>query len=561
MDMEKLKALEPFFDGWTLDSVIDQNETTTLYRVMKVSSDGSVAFRHLSVEKVVAPPPRSDGDNPEDVKLKLLELDIMQKMKNCERVLSYYDSRAVYDGDGEYAVISLRESAKPMSDEYDLHDLPTSSALKAVLAACDAVAQFRSMGITHENINLENIFVDALGEFKLGSFVNVELGDDCKAPEEHTPAADISQSDVYRLGMLLFKTLNKNRAPFLPEYPTAVTEENLSNALQRRLGGEVPSAPEYAPTGTDKIIKKACAFRPSDRYQNLSSMKRDIEAVLREIDPTYMTKQTTVTGYAFGQSVPKAQREQEDDDDDEIVIKDDAPGGYGFDGNDYYDNSKEESGKIIKGLIAAIVVVAVLSAVFIAYAFLGKSEPVTTQPSTTLPTTTAPTTTQPTTTEPTTQPTTTQPSTTEATAPTVPPETTTKPAVATTHITTEPSTTTTSAPKPEYVSAENPKFELIENDGAVEEILVFADAVFGEKVAADGEALLYTYDESGTIIKTQPVSVECYYDLDHAGMTICDIIIPSDVEVDTDTYTYELFFPKDLIQGTDSKNEAFAVEF
>ncbi len=557
MDIEKLKSLEPFFDGWTIESTVDKNEKATLYRVMKVSSDGSVGFRHLNVETVIAPPPRSDGDFPEDIKLKLLELDIMQKMKNCERVVSYYDSRAVYNSDGEYAIISLRECVKPLSDEYDLNDLPTATALKAVLSACDAVAQFRSMGITHENISLENIFITSLGEFKLGSFAATSVGEECKAPEEYSPDADISQSDMYKLGMLLFKALNKNRAPFLPQYPTEVTQENLSNALQRRLGGEVPSAPENSPTGTEKIIKKACAFKPKDRYQNLSSIKRDIEAVLSEIDPTYKPKPTTTTGYAFGQSVPKTQREQEDDDDGEIVIKDDAPGGYGFE-NDYYDDAKDDSGKIIKGLIVAIVAVAVLSLAFIAYGFLGKSEPVTTEPitSTTAPTTTQPTTTQPTTTEPTT----TQPTTTEPTAPTVPTETTTKPEVSTTVITTE-ATTTTSAPVPEYVSVDNPKFELIENEGTVEEVIVFANAVFGTKVRSDGEALLYTYDESGTIIKTQPVSVECYYDLDHAGMTICDIVIPSDVEINTDEYTYEMYFPKDLIQGTDSKNEAFSVEF
>lgn len=558
MDKEKLSALEPLFDGWSLDKIIDQNESVTFYRVMKVAPDGNVSFRQLSVEDVTAPPPRGDGEFPEEIKLKLLEIEIMQKMKNCDRVVGYYDSRAVYNGNGEYAVLSLREDVKAMNSEYDLSCLPLSSALRAVVCACDAVAQFRSMGITHENISLENIFVDSSGEFKLGSFVAAGNRDDCMAPEEYSRDADISQADIYSLGMLLYKVLNKNRAPFLPEHPIEVTEENLSNARQRRLGGEVPTAPENAPEGTEKIIKKACALKPADRYQNLGSIKRDIEAVLSRVDPTYTSTQATVTGYAFGQAVPKSQREAEDED-GEIIIRDDAPGGYGYDGTGYYDNSKEDTGKIIRGLIVAILAVTVISLIFIGYTFLG-GEPETTAPTTTAPTTTEPTTTQPTTTEPTTtEPTTTEPTTTEPTAPTVPTETTTKPEVSTSLVTTT-KPTTTAAKKPEYITVENPKFELIEDNGRVDEILVFANATFGAKVTADADALLYTYDESGTIIRTQAISVDCYYDIDHPGMTICDMVVPSDIDIDTDSYTYELYIPKDLIVGTDSKNAAFSVE-
>ena len=560
MDREKLRALEPFFDGWHLDNIIDQRENCTLYRVMKASHDGSVSFRHMTVTVVKAAPPHSDGDLPDEVQIQLLPLEIMQKMRNCDKIVAYYDSRAIYNGEGEYAILSLTESVKPLGDDYDIHDLPVSSALKTVVAACEAVAQFRSMGITHENISLENIFVDGSGSFKLGSFVNTGANDDCKAPEEYSASGDVSQSDMYALGMLLFKALHHARAPFLPDYPTPVTQENLSNALQRRLNGEVPTAPDGAPDGIGRIIEKACAFRAADRYQNLSSLKRDIEAVLSDIDPTYSSSQHAVTGYAFGQSVPKAQREAPDDSDEETIIKDDGSiSGYGYDGEDYYDNSHEESGKLIKGLIAAIIIVALISVGLIAYNILGggNEAPTTTEP-TTVPTTQA--TTAPTTVPTTAEPTTTQPTTTEPTAPPVPTDPTTKPTMSTTVITTKPTTTATKA-KPEYVDVENPKLELIENDGRVDEILVFADATFGAKVTAVGEALLYTYDESGTIVKTQPLDLECYYDIDHRDQTICDMIIPSDIEIDTDNYHYELFIPKDAIQGTDSKNTAFSVEF
>lgn len=574
MDREKLIALEPFFDGWHLDNVIDQNENRTLYRVMKTSPDGSVGFRHLCVTEINADPPRADGDFPEEVQLKLLPLEIMKKMKNCDSVVSYYDNRAVYNGNGEYALISLSEAVRPLSDEYDIHELPVSSALRIVIAACEAVGQFRSMGITHENINLENIFIGSYGDFKLGLFSPVGKNDDCKAPEEYSKNGDTSQTDMYALGMLLFKALHGNRAPFLPEYPIEVTQENISNAVKRRLGGEIPTAPETAPSGIDKIIKRACAFKPANRYQNLSSLKRDIEAVLSDIDPTYVPRSSVATGYAFSQAVPKAQREPETVDDEMII--DDSPIGYSYDGDSYYDNNHEESNKTVKILIAAIVTVAVISALLIGYSIKGggsqpttTTRPTTTQPTTTQPTTTEPTTTQPTTTEPTvppteditkpevsttlvttTAPTTTQPTTTE---PTTTEPTTTEPT------TTEP--TTTEPIVPEYIKVGDSELELIENDGRVEEILVFAPVTFGSSVESDGEALLYAYDEDGTIAQTHPISLECYYDDDYKNTTICDLIIPSDIEINTDVYQYELYIPKDAISGTDSKNEAFSVEF
>lgn len=101
------------------------------------------------------------------------------------------------------------------------------------------------------------------------------------APEIYYEKEYGAQVDIYSLGLVLYWLLNHNRGPFLPAYPEPITYASREQALRRRVSGEVMSPPEEAEPQLAKVILKACAFAPQDRYADAKALREELE-ILRE---------------------------------------------------------------------------------------------------------------------------------------------------------------------------------------------------------------------------------------------------------------------------------------
>ena len=86
--------------------------------------------------------------------------------------------------------------------------------------------------------------------------------------------------DIYSLGIVLYRLLNKNRLPFLPPAPDPITYHNRESALVKRMSGEAFPQPFYAEGRLAEIVLKACAFSPKDRYSSPAQMRQELEAIL-----------------------------------------------------------------------------------------------------------------------------------------------------------------------------------------------------------------------------------------------------------------------------------------
>ena len=93
--------------------------------------------------------------------------------------------------------------------------------------------------------------------------------------------------DIYSLGIVLYRYLNNNRAPFLPQPPAAITYGDNSAALSRRLEGETIPAPVNADTELAAVVLKACAYNPKERYSSAAEMREDLEAIRDGKLPVY----------------------------------------------------------------------------------------------------------------------------------------------------------------------------------------------------------------------------------------------------------------------------------
>ncbi|MFQ8837631.1 MAG: hypothetical protein ACLR8L_07075 [Oscillospiraceae bacterium] len=91
------------------------------------------------------------------------------------------------------------------------------------------------------------------------------------APEVYAGEEYGFSVDTYSLGLVLYRMLNKNRGPFLPQPPEAITFSSREQALARRMSGEPLPRPFYGEGRLGEIVLKACAFDPKDRYSSPSS--------------------------------------------------------------------------------------------------------------------------------------------------------------------------------------------------------------------------------------------------------------------------------------------------
>ena len=575
MDTGYLSQSEPLFGDWHIDHLIEEKENRKIYRVKKYLSENEITYRQMLNFTFKADSP-IDESSPYPAKLRkfLADTDLMIKLKNCKNVVEYYDKRVVVR-DNCFEVLILTQDVTELCQKFDIYDLDKTQALKITYCMCSATEQFRSLNITNRKICPENIFVDSMGNYRLGDF---GLGEDYipnsdyMAPEEYNLTGDIKGTDIYALGMLMYKLCNHNRAPFLTAHPLPISDDNRDNALKRRMNGEITGKFESSQPQEEALILKCCAFHASDRYRNLASVKSDLEAIIRQYDPSYFAAAYS-SGYAFEKAAVRAVKAQDASQSDETIDTENESFGqiipdYIDDDDDYEYSNEEETKKIINGLIITIAVIAVLSAIIIAVAIFsgrsGKSE------NTTVPTTESTTlsTTQPTT-APTTQSTvpttesTTAESTTLVTTTTTQPstETTTRFSFNFTWPTTEPTTVFNIPTETEYIDIDDYQIEFFEDGERIDEILILIDQTFGKFVTGGGEIMIYTLDENGNILETFAAEVDCYYDDAQDGITVCDIILPSSLEIDTDSYSYRLYFPKGVIDGYGYSNNGFSVEF
>lgn len=108
------------------------------------------------------------------------------------------------------------------------------------------------------------------------------------APEVYKGMTYNSTVDIYSLGIVLYRFLNNNRAPFLPSYPNPIRYSDKERANVLRISGEPLPKPCNAEGRLAEIVLKACAYNPGDRYESARDMKNALLSVLYSEQETSM---------------------------------------------------------------------------------------------------------------------------------------------------------------------------------------------------------------------------------------------------------------------------------
>lgn len=294
MTTEKLKNLEPIFGSWYVDSKLAEGRNSKVFKVYK-TVDGITEFLALKTVKF----PANDKELSrviESGKYKTVGeyLDVLEKAvtENMNKMLSLrtnanivrFDNFRIVKESSCFYVIMLMELLSPFSEKVNANEITPEQTAKIGCDLCSAAEGFRNIGIIHHQIKPENVYVDSEGTFKLGDFGISNIAGRIKteaspymAPEVYKESAYDTTSDIYSIGVLLYKLLNNNRLPFLPEYPNPVSLSDRETAFEKQMRGEALSSPVKADTLMSRIISKALAFRQSDRYFSPALMRTELE--------------------------------------------------------------------------------------------------------------------------------------------------------------------------------------------------------------------------------------------------------------------------------------------
>ncbi len=150
---------------------------------------------------------------------------------------------------------------------------------------CGALEVCAEKNIIHRDIKPDNIFIDNYGNYKIGDFGVARKLENASsamskkgtytymAPEVYHSAAYDNRADIYSLGMVMYKLLNRGRDPFTNPLADSVPYKEREAALVKRMRGENLPAPVDASLNMAKIIIKACSFEPKNRFASPSEFK------------------------------------------------------------------------------------------------------------------------------------------------------------------------------------------------------------------------------------------------------------------------------------------------
>ena len=155
---------------------------------------------------------------------------------------------------------------------------------------CRALVACARRNIVHRDIKPQNIFVSKNGNYKLGDFGIARTIDrttsatvagtyDYMAPEVYYGKKYGATVDLYSLGMVLYWLLNERRIAFLKPSDTPPSATEKDEARTRRLRGAPLPPPVHGSEALWRIVQKACAFEPRERYQSAEALLHDLEAL------------------------------------------------------------------------------------------------------------------------------------------------------------------------------------------------------------------------------------------------------------------------------------------
>ena len=305
MDDSYYKKYEPIFGSWYIKKKLGAGSFGAVYEIER--EDFGVIYK--SALKTITIPAdeaeiaayRADGLSDAEINDELYqftseliaEFELMSKLKGNSHIVSYEDHQVIKHDDGiGWDILIRMELLTPLVEYIHNNPIRVSDVIKLGIDMCHALELCQKFNIIHRDIKPENIFISQNGDYKLGDFgiarqiEKTTFGLSKKgtynymAPEVYKGQKYGTGVDMYSLGIVLYRLLNQNRAPFMPPHPEKITHTKREQALIKRMSGEELPPPKSLSEGRlVEIIIKAAAYDPEDRYSSPVQMREDLSSI------------------------------------------------------------------------------------------------------------------------------------------------------------------------------------------------------------------------------------------------------------------------------------------
>lgn len=296
MKEQEIRRYEPFWNHWQISENGRLGEGS-FGAVFRIQREEFGLVQYAALKAISIPTSLGEGKEFEDmgktrkeiqqyyyeiVQEIYHEIEVMAMLKGKSNIVSYedYEIRERQDGYGYYIFIRM-ELATALTTYLKDRTMQTEEILHMGKDLCRALIECQKHNILHRDIKPANIFVSHDGDFKLGDFgvakiakehqvdVSVKGSYSYMAPEIYFGESGDSRVDLYSLALVLYNMSN-HRLPFYQteEKRQMITYAEQQDALQRRMAGEKPPLPEHVPECFGKVIVKALAFAPEQRFQD-----------------------------------------------------------------------------------------------------------------------------------------------------------------------------------------------------------------------------------------------------------------------------------------------------
>ncbi len=325
--MEEINRFSPLWGDWVPVKKLGKGSFGSVYQFEKENSGGAYtsAVKYFSVPSHDVPSygrppagilndPKALGEFYDSIRDRILrEINICYSLKANTNIVSYEDHCILRKrGEPGYDIFFRMEYLTPLTAYLQTHPLQERDIIRLGMDICSALEVLEEHSLLHRDVKPENIFVTQRGVFKLGDFGEAKYYSDVPTdmdmhgtytymPPEFIKRrkADV-RSDLYSLGIVLYRLLNGNRAPFVPADLQQVDATEQDAANNRRFRGEAIPLPQFCQnTELISIVMKACEFKPENRWQHPRAMRRALEALLDAVqDSPYPVQCDSAAGEA-----------------------------------------------------------------------------------------------------------------------------------------------------------------------------------------------------------------------------------------------------------------------
>ncbi|MDE5771961.1 MAG: protein kinase [Ruminococcus sp.] len=281
---------KPLWENWYIKEKIGSGTFCNVYLIeAKRISRTDVAA--LKIEPILAEERYCDNEERKRSYIEkrkqsvVNEAEIMYKLKDCPNIVGYQEENIrefYWNGkfEGYYFLIrmELLENVHKLIKKKQF-DLSENNIRKLAKDIGNGIKAAHDMNIIHRDIKPENLFMSENGVYKLGDF-NISKNavitrtiagtPPYMAPEVEKGFDYNKQADICSFGICLYQMMNDYYLPFEEDF---FDEE----AVIQRMSGVPLKPPKNASAEFSRVILKACAFNPNDRYHSIDEMLYDLE--------------------------------------------------------------------------------------------------------------------------------------------------------------------------------------------------------------------------------------------------------------------------------------------